>query len=166
MVAARRWTWLWIWLAVVASDQATKLAVEFWTPESYLREVIPGFFNLVHRHNRGVAFGMLSQFDWPWLGPLLIVFALAAVGFIAWLLATGRAGGWRSVWGLALLAGGAAGNVIDRLLHGGVIDFLEFHWRQYYYPAFNVADTAIVVGAGLVMLELIFDKGHSKEGEA
>lgn len=166
MVAPRSWRWLGIWLAVIAADQATKLYVEFATPENYLHEVIPGFFNFVHRHNRGVAFGMLSQLDWPWLGPLLIGFALCAVGFIGWLLATGRAGGPRAVWGLVLLAGGAAGNVTDRLLHGSVIDFLEFHWRQYYYPAFNVADSAIVIGAGLVMLELIFDKGHSKEGDA
>lgn len=162
MTAPRKPAWWWISLAVLLADQATKLAVEYATPEGHLQTVIPGFFNLVHRHNRGVAFGLFAGVESAWLGPVLVIFALSAIGFIAWMMTRGHAGGWRGRWGLALLAGGAAGNVTDRLLHGGVVDFLEFHWRQYYYPAFNVADSAIVMGAGLVMLELLLDGREEK----
>jgi signal peptidase II len=83
------------------------------------------------------------------------------MAMLVWLLATDRAGGRRARAGLALILGGAAGNLIDRLLHGSVIDFLDFYVGSYHYPAFNVADSCIVIGAGLVILELLFEKEKS-----
>jgi signal peptidase II len=166
MAATSQLRWLWISLAVIGADQLTKFAVEHHTPKDFLRAVIPGFFNLVHRHNPGVAFGLLADSAAPWLGPALIGFSCLAVVLLAWLLASGHAGGARGAVGIALIIGGAAGNVVDRLLHGSVIDFLEFYVGSFHWPAFNVADSAIVVGAGLVILELVFDHRHERKAEA
>jgi signal peptidase II len=157
--------WLGVSLAIIAADQITKLVVEHYTPKDFLRVVIPGFFNLVHRHNPGVAFGLLAENGSPWLTSALVAFSCLAVVLLGWLLLTGRAGGPRSCVGLALIVGGAAGNVVDRLMHGSVIDFLEFYFRGFHWPAFNVADSAIVVGAGLVILELLLDRRHHLKAE-
>jgi signal peptidase II len=85
----------------------------------------------------------------------LIILSVVAAAAMAWLLVAGRAGGLRSRAGIALILGGAAGNLLDRMLDGGVVDFLLFYFRRFEWPAFNVADSAIVVGAGLVLLELL-----------
>jgi signal peptidase II len=164
MAAGKSAAWLWLTVPVVALDQATKFVVEHQTPEDHVRTVIPGFFDLVHRHNRGVAFSMFADADSPWLTPLLIGFAVVVMAMLVWLLATDRAGGRRARAGLALILGGAAGNLIDRLLHGSVIDFLDFYVGSYHYPAFNVADSCIVIGAGLVILELLFE-GKARDVE-
>lgn len=161
MAGGNRAAWLWLTVPVIAADQITKYLVEQRTPEEYTRTMIPGFFDLVHRHNRGVAFSMLADSDSPWLGPLLIGFSLAVMVLLVWLLVSGRAGGGRARSGLALILGGAVGNLVDRLLHGSVIDFLDFYAGRYHWPAFNVADSCIVAGAGLVILELLFERGRS-----
>jgi signal peptidase II len=166
MAAKSQLRWLWVSLAVIAADQLTKFAVEHHTPKDFVQAVIPGFFNLVHRHNPGVAFGMLADSGARWLGPALIGFSCLAVALLAWLLASGHAGGARGAVGVTLIIGGAAGNVVDRLLHGSVIDFLEFYLGSFHWPAFNVADSAIVIGAGLVILELVFDHRHESKAEA
>jgi len=165
--------WLWLPLAVIGADQATKYAVEKLTPEEFSRAIIPGLLNLVHRHNPGVAFGLLADVESPLLRVVLLIFAVGAIGVLSWLLLTGRAVGLRSRAGLALILGGAAGNALDRLIHGSVIDFVDFHVAGNHWPAFNVADSAIVVGAGLVILDLLTerpDPRHSappeKAGEA
>jgi signal peptidase II len=107
-----------------------------------------------------VAFSFLADVETPWLTPLLIAFSLAVMAGLVWLLASGRAGGTRARAGLALILGGAAGNLIDRLAHGSVIDFLDFYVGQRHWPAFNVADSCIVIGAGLVILELLFERSE------
>lgn len=163
MPGARHFRWLWVPVAVIAADQATKFAVEHLTPEEHVRAIIPGLLNLVHRHNPGVAFGILADAESPLLRAALLLFSTAAVGVLAWLLVTDRAGEARSRAGLALILGGAAGNAIDRLIHGSVIDFVDFHWGARHWPAFNVADSCIVIGAGLVILELLFEKSHPKD---
>lgn len=165
MAAGKRAAWLWLTVPVIALDQATKFVVEHHTAEDSVRTVIPGFFDLVHRHNRGVAFSMLADTESPWLTPLLIGFAAVVMAMLVWLLVSDRAGGRRARAGLALILGGAAGNLIDRVLHGSVIDFLDFYAGQYHYPAFNVADSCIVIGAGLVILELLFEKKATAEIE-
>jgi signal peptidase II len=157
--------WLWLSVAVVVADQATKLAVEHLTEKEYVRVVIPGFFNVVHRHNPGVAFGLLAGNGTPWLTSLLIGFSCLAVALLVWLLLSGHAGSPRGAVGVVLIIGGAAGNVVDRLLHGSVIDFLEFYYGNFHWPAFNLADSAIVIGAGLVILELLFDHRHKASVE-
>lgn len=161
MALGKRAGWLWLTGPAIVADQISKYLVEHDTPEEYTRTIIPGFFDLVHRHNTGVAFSMLADADSPWLRPVLITFALAVMALLVWLLATDRAGGGRARAGLALILGGAAGNLIDRLLHGSVIDFLDFYVGSYHWPAFNVADSCIVIGAGLVILELLFEKDRS-----
>jgi len=150
--------WLWVTLAVVVADQLAKYVVEKYTPEEFSRALIPGVVNLVHRHNPGVAFGILAEVGSPVLTAALLLFSAGAIVVLAWLLLTNRAGGTRGHVGLAMILGGAAGNAIDRLLHGSVIDFADFHWASHHWPAFNVADSAIVIGAGLVILEMLAER--------
>src|SRR6266478_2849248 len=99
----------------------------------------------------------------PWLAPLLLVSSALVIALLVWLLATGRAGGSLAHAGLALILGGAAGNALDRLIHGGVTDFLEVRLETYRWPAFNVADSAISIGAVLVLVELLFGGRHRSD---
>ena len=120
--------------------------------------VIPGFFSIVHTENRGAAFGILSDSTSEWRTILLIALSLAVMAFITMLLVQPGRGGMASTLalriGLALVLGGALGNVYDRVHTGAVTDFLEFYYRQYQFPAFNVADSAITTGAGLLLLDM------------
>jgi len=143
--------------AVLALDQATKYLVERFTATGSSRVLIPGLLNLVHTTNPGVAFGLLADSPTPWLAPLLILFSVAVIGLLAWLLVTGRGGGWLGQWGLALILGGAAGNVLDRVTRHSVTDFIDFYVGSHHWYTFNIADSAIVVGAALVVLELVRD---------
>ena len=161
MAAPGRYRWLWISLTILALDRASKSAIERFTPEGYVRPLIHGFLNLVHTHNPGIAFGLLADRQSWWLTALLAAGAAGVIVLLVWLLATGRAGGARSQVALSLILGGAAGNLADRLLHGGVIDFLDVHWRNYHWPAFNVADSAITIGALLLAVDLIFPRRSS-----
>jgi signal peptidase II len=155
--------WAILSLAVLTTDRLTKSLVERLTPSGWQRIVIPGFFNLVHTRNPGIAFGLFADSRFPGIRIVLVVLSLVAAGVMAWLLLAGRAGGPRSRLGIALILGGAAGNLFDRLLDGGVVDFLLFYVHGYEWPAFNVADSAIVIGAGLVLVELLFE--HHPETE-
>ena len=146
--------------AVVAVDQATKYAVENLTPIGSSRVLIPGVLNLAHTSNPGVAFGMLADSRTPGLAQLLILFSVSVIALLAWLLVTGRAGGWLGECGLALILGGAAGNVLDRAMRQSVTDFIDFHLGSHHWYTFNFADSAIVVGAGLVILQLLRDARH------
>jgi signal peptidase II len=144
-------------LAVLAADQATKHAVESLTSIGSFRVLVPGLLNLVHTTNPGVAFGLLADSKTPWLAQLLILFSVGVIALLVWLLATGRAGGWLGQCGLALILGGAAGNVLDRVLRSSVTDFIDFHLGRFHWYTFNLADSAIVAGAALVVLELLRD---------
>ena len=150
MADARRW-WAWLGLSfvIVAADQLSKLAmIALFQPGE--ENVVTGFFSLVLAFNTGAAFSFLRDVaGWPRY--LFSAVAIAAGGLIIWLL---RRGGDRLYCaGLALILGGAAGNLWDRLTLGHVVDFLLFHWDRWYYPAFNVADSAITVGAALLILD-------------
>ncbi|HEX9278932.1 MAG TPA: signal peptidase II [Casimicrobiaceae bacterium] len=150
MADARRWwAWLGLSLAIVAADQLSKLAmIALFQPGE--ERVVTGFFSLVLAFNTGAAFSFLRDVaGWPRY--LFSAVAIGAGGLIIWLL---RRGGDRLYCaGLALILGGAAGNLWDRLTLGHVVDFLLFHWDRWYYPAFNVADSAITVGAALLILD-------------
>jgi signal peptidase II len=148
--------WLWVAAAVLAADRATKFAIEHYTSPFFRHFIISDIVVLIHSQNPGIAFGMFSNSSSPWLAPVLLVSAAAVMIFIAWLLVTGRGGGALAQCGLALILGGAAGNALDRIIHGGVTDFLEVRLWKYVWPAFNVADSAITVGAILVLFELFF----------
>jgi signal peptidase II len=158
--------WFWLSLAILAADRATKAVVEAYTPENYRRVLIRGLVTLVHNHNPGIAFGLLADIASKWLTASLVAGSLAVIVLLCWLLATERAGGRRSQAGLALILGGAAGNLLDRLLRGGVTDFFEVRLGSYHWPAFNVADSAITIGAVLVLLELLFARRHPAEKKA
>jgi len=146
--------------AVLAADQATKYLVEKFTAVGSTRILVPGLLNLVHTSNPGVAFGLLADSPAAWLAPVLILFSVGVIGLLSWLLVTGRGGGALGQWGLALILGGAAGNVLDRVLRRSVTDFIDFYVGSHHWYTFNLADSAIVLGAGLVLLELFFDRWH------
>ncbi len=154
------WPLVLLALAVLAADQATKFAVDRMMPSGTSRVIIPGMLNLIHTSNPGVAFGLFADSDMPWRAPMLIVFSAAVIGLIVWLLVTGRAGGWPGRGGMTLILGGAVGNVLDRVLHHSVTDFIDFYIGTHHWYTFNLADSAIVVGAGLVILELLRDWRH------
>ena len=143
--------WLGIAFIIVLIDQVTKITVEklFAFGES---RPITSFFNLVLAYNRGAAFSFLQN-ESGWQRYMFTAIGLIAVGFILYLLM--RHSGQRLFcWALALIMGGAIGNVIDRVLYGHVIDFLDFYVRGWgHFPAFNIADSAICVGAALFIYD-------------
>ena len=142
--------WLGIALAVIVLDQLTKAMIVAAFRLGDARTVTQ-FFDIVRAHNRGAAFSFLNDAS-GWQRWFFIGLGIAAAGFIVWMLK--RHGGQRVFgWALALILGGALGNVIDRLLHGYVIDFIQVHWKSHYFPSFNVADSAISIGAALLILD-------------
>ncbi len=168
MSAARRLAWPLAVLVifVLAADQLTKYAVETFTSNGSLRVLVPGLLNLVHTNNPGVAFGIFANSEMPWRAPLLIAFSAGVMSLIVWLLATGRAGGWFGQYGMTLILGGAAGNLLDRITRRSVTDFIDFHVGSHHWYTFNVADSAIVIGASLVVLELLRDWRHPTQESA
>jgi signal peptidase II len=155
--------WLWLSLGALAADRATKFAIERYTSPFFRRPIISNIVVLVHNQNPGIAFGVFSESSSPWLRPLLLLSSALVMALLVWLIVTGRAGGWLAQCGLALILGGAVGNSLDRLIHGGVTDFLEVRLRTFVWPAFNVADSAISIGAALVLIELLFGGKHESE---
>jgi signal peptidase II len=155
--------YLLIALVVVLLDRWTKHIVARRIPLYTHIQVIPGFFRLTHTENTGAAFSLFADSPGPWKTGLLIVFsviALIVVSVLLWKnhhaqLATGIA--------LSLIMGGALGNLWDRLARGRVVDFLLFYVKRYQWPVFNLADSAIVVGAGLLVLEILMSKPHAEE---
>ena len=147
---SRSWRWFALAALVVLADQATKALVmsHFALGE---RLALAPFFNLVFVYNPGAAFSFLSEAG-GWQKPLLVAFALGAAAIVSVLIVR-RPLERLLCTGLALILGGAIGNVIDRLRFGQVVDFLDFHAGGWHWPAFNVADSAITVGAVLLILE-------------
>jgi signal peptidase II len=152
--------WLWLSLGVLVVDRATKFAIERYTNIFFRYSIVSDIVVLVHNQNPGIAFGVFSESSSRWVAPLLLASAAAMIALLIWLLLTGRAGGALAQSGLALILGGAAGNALDRLIHGGVTDFLEVRLGTYVWPAFNAADSAISIGAALVLIELFFGAMH------
>jgi signal peptidase II len=145
--------------AVFALDRLTKRWIETRVSFADAYKVIPGFFSIVHSENRGMAFGLFDDSTFEWRTALLVVFSLAAIAFMGAFLWKGRHNPDRlSQYGFALIMGGAAGNVFDRVVWGRVTDFLLFYIGEHQWPAFNVADSAISVGGGLVLLDLLRTK--------
>jgi signal peptidase II len=171
----RRWfalrsgasNWLWLGVAVILLDQWTKA----WVVERY--EEFRGFvllpvLEIMRLHNEGAAFSFLSNAGgwqrWVFIGLGVAVSA----GILIWLRRLPPKGQSLLAAGLSLILGGALGNVIDRVMLGHVVDFIRVHWEDHYFPAFNVADTAISIGAVLIILDnlLDLDRGRAKNDVA
>ena len=140
-------------MAVVAlADQLTK----WWVLKAFAlyesKTVVPGFFNLTFVTNTGAAFGFLAGDQVLWRQIFFISISVIALVALYFAFKHFRSQGWYYVYGIGLIAGGAVGNLIDRLRFGAVIDFLDFYIKRYHWPAFNVADSAITVGVGLFIL--------------
>jgi len=152
--------WLWLTLVFLVLDQVSK----FWISDSFsLYEsinVLP-IFSITYVHNLGAAFSFLAdQGGWQrWF--FTAVAAIACIVFIVWLAKTPKSQTLLSI-AVALMLSGAMGNLIDRVLFGYVIDFLDFHWSGNHFPAFNVADSMIFIGAALMILESITTKPNDK----
>lgn len=158
MTLRARLRWLWLTLAVVLLDRASKAWFESQTTEGWRREIIHNFMYLVHSRNPGLAFGIFSDSASATARVILIVGSIAVIAVLAWLMVTSQSGSRMALAGLALLLGGATGNVTDRMLHGAVTDFFEVWFGTYRYPAFNVADSAIFVGAVLILFDILFGR--------
>jgi signal peptidase II len=141
--------WLWVSLAVIVLDFVTKQAVLGAFKPGEELPILP-FFSLVLAFNPGAAFSFLAG-ETGWQRWLFTAIAVVASAIVVWLLR--RGGSAPYLLGLALIMGGALGNLWDRIVLGHVVDFLLFHWRGWAFPAFNVADSAITVGAGLLILD-------------
>jgi signal peptidase II len=151
-----RLRFLWLTLAVVVLDRATKAWFESQTTEGWRHEVVHHFIYLVRASNPGMAFSFFADSTSPWTRIILIAGSIIVIGVLAWFLVAGHSGGRFTAAGLALLLGGATGNVTDRILHGAVTDFFEVWFGSYHYPAFNVADSAITIGAVLIIFDILF----------
>jgi signal peptidase II len=145
------WPWLGVALIVILLDQFTKTLILQYFQYGDSRYVT-SFFNIVRAHNSGAAFSFLAN-ESGWQRWFFIGLGFAAAIFIVWMLRS-HGGQKMFAWALSLILGGALGNVIDRMLHGYVVDFIQVHWgAKYYFPSFNVADSAITVGAALLILD-------------
>ncbi|KPN20049.1 signal peptidase II [Xanthomonas sp. Mitacek01] len=138
--------WLVLSAVVIALDQLTKYWVLTSLPEYTAIPVIEGFWNWYRTYNTGAAFSFLADAG-GWQKWFFTLLAIVISGVLGWWLAKTPRRDWRTALPFALVIGGALGNVIDRQIHGHVVDFIQWHWRDHYWPAFNIADAAIVGGA-------------------
>ena len=147
----------------VALDQVTKAIVHSTLPLHDSIVVIPGFLDFTHTRNTGAAFGLLNAVDLPFKQAILTgvaVTALAAIGVYA---ARSASRERAALLGLTLVIGGAIGNLIDRVMMGYVLDFIDVYWRGWHFWVFNVADAAITVGAALLILDMLLVNRHVSE---
>jgi signal peptidase II len=149
-------SWLLLSVLVVLADQASKYYISQHLGEFERVTLLP-VLDITHMHNVGAAFSFLASASgwqrWVFIGLAGVV----SVGIIVWLLRLKERAQGLLACGLALVLGGALGNVIDRIRLGYVIDFIHFHWDRAYFPAFNVADSAITVGAACLLLDALFE---------
>jgi signal peptidase II len=126
-------------------------------------QVIPGFFRITHTENTGAAFSLFADSPAPWKTALLISFSAIALIVVVVLLWKNNHAHVTTGVGLSLIMGGALGNLWDRVIHGRVVDFLLVYVKQYQWPVFNIADSAIVVGAGLLVIEVLFARSPQRD---
>lgn len=151
----------WVPLVIIVLDQVSKWLVRTRIPLYSSVQVIPDFLDLTHVRNTGAAFGFLNAVDFPGktvVIALVAICALVGVSFYAGTLATEHL---LPRLGMALIIGGAAGNLIDRIFMGSVVDFVDAYWGSFHFWAFNVADAAITVGVALMILDMIGSSSHA-----
>ncbi len=157
--------WLWVSAAVIAFDQLTKLWISYHLGLFDVEQILP-FFNLTLLHNQGAAFSMLSHAS-GWQRWFFIALGIAvSLGIMAWLRRLPASGQALLSSGLALILGGALGNVLDRVWRGYVVDFIQVHYGHWTFPAFNLADSAITIGAALVILDSLLNKADQDSESA
>ena len=152
---------LWLPAVIVLLDQVSKAIVRRTLPLHESVSVIPGVMDFTHIRNTGAAFGFLNGVDFPFKTIVIAIVATAALIGVA-LYAAGLAHHQTLARvGLALIIGGAAGNLIDRVIAGSVVDFVDVYWRSYHFWAFNVADSAISIGVAIMILDMIGVNKHA-----
>lgn len=156
-------SWLLASVLVIVIDQWTKAWVLGSLPEYTAVPVIEGYWNWYRTYNTGAAFSFLADAG-GWQKYFFATLAFAISGLMAWMLSRTSRRDWKQALPLALVIGGALGNVIDRFMHGHVVDFIQWHWRAHYWPAFNIADCAVVGGAIGIALFGLFTDSHRKRG--
>ena len=147
-------------LIIVAADQATKAMVRASVPVHDSVTIIPGFLDITHALNSGAAFGILNGADFPFKTVIIAIIATAALIGVGVYAASLSHHQLIARIGLALIIGGAAGNLIDRVLAGSVVDFVDVYWRTHHFWAFNVADSAISVGVTMLILDMLTTGTH------
>jgi signal peptidase II len=154
-------------VATLLADQLSKEVVRARVQDFDTIVVIPGCLNIIRSANSGIAFGILSDSSSGWTKMILIVVGIAVMGIIGRLLwkTSGVAGQGRLTAALALVMGGAAGNLLDRIVHGEVTDFIDFYVGRFHWYTFNVADAAITVAAALLVLDIFSSRGASNSAE-
>ena len=151
---------------VFVLDRLTKVLIKGHFAAFDTWTIIPGLFNIVHTENPGIAFGMFAEAkNYWWRGALLIGFSVVVLVVVSAILLRPASASLSGVLrtGLALVLGGAAGNLYDRIVNGTVTDFVELHAGPYYFPAFNVADSAITIGACLLLLDMWFSRERKSQ---
>lgn len=152
---AKNYFWLCFYASVIIIlDQVSKFFVIKYLPVHSYLSIVAGFLDLVHVRNRGAAFGFLNRSDIEWQFWLFFVATIIAVFFIFFLVKTNKGKDRYLIFSLALVLGGALGNFIDRIRLGSVVDFLDFYIGQWHWPAFNIADIAICLGAILTCFRI------------
>ncbi len=148
---------------VLVLDQITKYIVEKQVRLYEVIRVIPGFFNITHVRNKGAAFSLFSSASETFRSMFFITVTIVAIVVIAALIR--KTGERLLIVSFSLIAGGAAGNLIDRVRYGEVVDFIQWYIKSYYWPSFNVADSAITIGVGLPVIDMLF-KRHENRGKS
>lgn len=146
---------------VLVLDQITKYLVESRIRLHDVIIVVPGFFNITHVRNKGAAFGILSNLPEFWRSAFFIAVTIVAIAVIIALIVKTR--DRLTVYAFSLIAGGAMGNVVDRIRYGEVVDFIQWYVKSYYWPSFNVADSAITLGVVLLAIEMLFGAGAKSQ---
>jgi signal peptidase II len=147
-------------LAIVVLDQITKAIVRTKLPLHESVSIIPGFLDFTHVLNTGAAFGFLNAVDFPYKTTAIAVIATAALIGVGLYSASLSRHQLAARVGLALIVGGAAGNLVDRLMLGSVVDFVDVYWRDYHFWAFNVADSAITIGVTIMIVDMLRSSTH------
>ena len=160
-LSAKKWQLVGTWLIlIVVLDQLTKIIVDRTIPLHHSIPIIDGLFSLTYVRNTGAAFGIFAGSHEAFRLPFLVLVSALAIGFIIVMLRRLREQETGLITALAFILGGAIGNLIDRALHGEVIDFLDFYWSNYHWPAFNLADSFITVGVVITIFYLMKAKGE------
>lgn len=152
----RAWVWLWVSLLVVLLDQGSKWVAEHSLVYNKPVAILP-WLNFTLRYNNGAAYGFLSQLNGCQVFILSLITIIVLIALLVWLARTARRAVWTAL-PLALIIGGAVGNLIDRLRVFYVTDFIDFHVGAWHFATFNIADTAISIGAAMLVIKLLFSK--------